>query len=143
MRKWTPEEVKTICAQYGVRTCREIGADYGVNSGAIASVWTRARAKGWVPERLSVSVNSENSRSGNPDRRRIESLSSQSAPIVCDGVSIFDLEPCHCRYVIGHGADGLSRFCGGFTGYAGSWCPDHKQNVFAADQRAAARAMDF
>lgn len=61
-----------------------------------------------------------------------------------DGVHILDLEPHHCRSVIGYGKDKLARFCGAqkasrLSPYTGqritlAWCEPHCYEYFGGSQ---------
>lgn len=143
-KHWTPQEIEDVCLKQSTMTAKQIGAEYGVTDRSIVGVWRRARIAG-VPAALPVrdlsTLAKENNRSGNADMGRVRELSDRSVIFTCEGVGIMELEQHHCRFVIGHGEDGMSRFCGSHTGFAGSWCPNHRPVVFAADQKSAARAL--
>lgn len=127
---WTKERIALLAELWPTHTAREIAEDprfAHMTRNAIIGQARRQRLPAKAKNRTTNPAGNngvkEYNRKKEHSRKREEEMEIEMVPPpppIEGGVSIFDLEPRHCREVIGTGPDGLARFCGADKGQARS-----------------------
>ena len=145
-REWNDEQVGLLKDLWNDGfSARQIGARVGKTKNAVIG---KARREGLQPKRPAYPRGAAERK---PRVRKIKLKPAKvlviepvAEPPVEGGVPIWDLKDHHCRSIVGHGADGLARYCGAgtvvrvrtqrdgrVTHETASWCAAHAAIYFS------------
>lgn len=125
---WTAEEALTLASMWNTEaSASEIANMVGKSKNAVIGKAHRDKlpAKRQSPTRRAQAGRAAQTGAALPPTRVRPPTPILQTPPIPGGVRCVDLEPIHCREVIGVGPDHMARFCGADKKAQSSFCPMH------------------